>query len=163
MTDIAEDEEWRPVVGHDGYEVSSLGRVRSLDRYTAHAHGAGTRRIHGRILHPTANGPYGYLSVQLPTGRRYVHRLVAHAFLGDVDGMDVDHLDANPGNNMVTNLRIVEHRGNMRAMSDRRTHCVNGHELTPENTFRRGRSLRGCRTCAREWDARPRSRKGQAA
>lgn len=38
-----------------------------------------------------------------------------------------------------------------------KTHCVNGHELTPENTFRRDVGTPGCRICARES-----SRKSQA-
>ncbi|MEQ6898984.1 NUMOD4 motif-containing HNH endonuclease [Microbacterium sp. KR10-403] len=147
-------ETWRPIAERAGYEVSSLGRVRSVDRVIPHANGEGSRRQRGRILSPSPNGPYGYLSVMLGAGcRRYVHRLVAAAFLGDITGMDVDHDDTNPANNCVGNLTIMPHQDNLTAMSDRRTHCVNGHALTPENTVRRGRSRRACRTCIKQWVA----------
>ncbi|MDP9144418.1 MAG: NUMOD4 domain-containing protein [Actinomycetota bacterium] len=44
MTEI-----WRPVVGHEGYEVSSLGRVRSLDRTVLHSRGH-EQGCRGRVL-----------------------------------------------------------------------------------------------------------------
>lgn len=37
------------------------------------------------------------------------------------------------------------------------THCVNGHEFTPENTYRTKRGVRRCRQCARDLDARRRA------
>lgn len=148
-------EEWRAVVGFEGaYEVSNLGRVRSIDREIPHNGGRGLRRLRGKVLSPSPNGPYGYLSVMLGAGcRRYVHRLVAAAFIGPVEGMDVDHDDTNPANNAVTNLAIMPHVDNMSAMSDRRTHCSAGHQLAPENVVPRGRSRRACRTCVASWEA----------
>jgi hypothetical protein len=146
-------EEWRDVPGFPGYEVSSLGRVRSVDRIIAHRSGEGARRLRGKVLAPSSNGPHGYLSVMLGAGtRRYVHRLVASAFIGSIDGMDVDHADANPANNAASNLAIMLHADNLRAMSDRRTHCANGHELRLENETQRGRSRRACRTCVATWE-----------
>lgn len=149
------EEQWKPIPGHEGYEASSTGRVRSVDRTIPHNGGPTMRKLRGKVLSPTPNGPYGYLSVMLGAGcRRYVHRLVAVTFLGSVEGMDVDHEDNDPANNAVGNLKIVSHASNLSAMSDRRTHCANGHELTTENVVARGRSRRGCRTCVTEWEAR---------
>ena len=52
----------------------------------------------------------GYCVVRLSdkgiVKERFVHRLVAAAFIGDVQGKVIDHLDANPLNNKVENLRI---------------------------------------------------------
>lgn len=43
-----------------------------------------------------------------------VHRLVAMAFLGDVEGMQVNHLDKNTENNDVSNLEICTQEENQR-------------------------------------------------
>ena len=48
---------------------------------------------------------------------RYVHRLVAEAFLGDVAGMQIDHIDCNRTNNKLENLEIVTRRENLKRMS----------------------------------------------
>ncbi|MGK9222042.1 MULTISPECIES: NUMOD4 motif-containing HNH endonuclease [unclassified Microbacterium] len=115
-------EQWSPIPGHAGYEASTLGRIRSVDRVIPHGGKSGTTRtLRGRVLRPCPNGPYGYLSVMLGAGcRRYVHRLVAATFLGPVEGMDVDHGDDDPSNNAVTNLTIMPHADNMLAIRTRR-------------------------------------------
>jgi len=41
-----------------------------------------------------------------------VHRLVASAYLGSVEGKVINHLDGNPSNNAVSNLEIVTQREN---------------------------------------------------
>jgi hypothetical protein len=41
-----------------------------------------------------------------------VHRLVASAYLGDVTGKVINHIDGNPSNNEVTNLEIVTQKEN---------------------------------------------------
>ena len=57
-------EEWKPVIGYEGlYEVSSLGRVRSLDRYYKNRHG-GRTPINGKILKLVLHRT-GYLVVSL--------------------------------------------------------------------------------------------------
>lgn len=86
--------EWRAVPGYQGYEVTRLGDVRSW-----------------RTGAPKAIAPYvnkaGYAMVTLaPTrSKRYVHQLVALAFIGPPpDGQEIRHLDGNPRNNHVHNL-----------------------------------------------------------
>lgn len=45
--------------------------------------------------------------------RVYVHRLVYMAFYGDIpSGMEIDHIDANRGNNTISNLRLCSHQDN---------------------------------------------------
>ncbi len=108
-------EEWRDVEGFPGYQVSSLGRVKSLDRnIKGHRKGKECmihikeRILKGRLL------TVGYLSVQLYNGDcirdEYIHRLVAEAFLPKEDGKDtVDHIDnTQRQNNNVSNLRWAD-------------------------------------------------------
>lgn len=115
------EEIWKPVVGHEGsYEVSNLGRVRSLDRditiQTRWGMSA-TRSLKGRVLRHTDNGT-GYLQVQLcdSAGRHpmLVHRLVAAAFVGRADGREfVNHIDGNKTNNTAANLEWCTRTENM--------------------------------------------------
>lgn len=99
-------ERWRPVVGfEDTYAVSSLGRVRR------EAPGRGTQV--GRLLRPqpAAGGRYPGVTLMGPDGRqysRYVHELVAEAFLGPCpEGQEVDHKDTDRWNPAVSNLEYV--------------------------------------------------------
>lgn len=87
-------EEWRDVLGFDGYQVSSFGRVR------------GPRRILNPVL-----TQYGYHQVTLcNNGKKYtrfVHRLVAVAFLGPPpsEEHDVAHGNGDKTFNAYPNLR----------------------------------------------------------
>lgn len=109
-------EVWKPVVGHEGcYEVSNLGRVRSVNRAVwvdayvdrnGRKRAAATRHYVGKMLRP---GPMasGHLSVAIGKGNsRQVHQLVLEAFVGLCpEGHEVLHLDHNPANNKLSNLK----------------------------------------------------------
>lgn len=105
---------WRPIKGYEElYEVSSLGRIRSLDRFVKHSNG-GLKNVRGGIkVLPPPNKNTGYILVSLyKNGKGWttsVHRLVAFAFpeiCGEYfDGAVVDHLDTNRANNKADNLR----------------------------------------------------------
>lgn len=104
-------EQWRPVVGYEGfYEVSSAGRVRSLNRRVGHINGF-TRVQEGRVKSTRARAAYGYPLVNLSRGavkRAWpVHRLVCEAFHGrrPSESHQVAHYDGNPTNNHIDNLR----------------------------------------------------------
>ena len=105
-------EEWRPVPGYeDRYEVSSHGRVRSLDAYCGNRFGTRTLRK-GRMLKLSVVKPHGYRSVQLADGRGNltavkVHRLVLRAFKGEPppDKPNGLHEDDDPAHNHIENLR----------------------------------------------------------
>jgi len=98
------------------------------------------------------------------------HR-VAFAFeRGPVpDGMFVLHSCDNPPCVNPGHLRLGTHVDNMREMRERRrspylqrTHCPNGHEYTPENTYVAGngsRTWRNCRACNRAAVARLKARR----
>ena len=118
------DEQWRTIEGFEGYyEISNLGRIRSLDRVcNTHSSEAG-RRIKGQIMTPTDNGN-GYLIVHLKQNgkrsSRYIHRLVAEAFLEKRIGCNVvDHIDYNKKNNAVDNLQWCTQRENVQRSSHR--------------------------------------------
>lgn len=95
-----EQEEWRPVVGYEGsYEVSNLGRVKSLN----YNH---TGKEDMLKLSPNDKG---YLQVKLykngEKSIRKVHQLVMMAFVGKCPtGHEIDHYDWNPTNNRLSNL-----------------------------------------------------------
>lgn len=104
-------EQWRAVSGYEGmYEVSDLGRVRSLDRLVRSkksATGFALRR--GRVLRPRRK-PSGHIQVSLSRASAvvdvHVHRLVLEAFAGKCPpGLEALHADDVPENNMLTNLR----------------------------------------------------------
>lgn len=98
-------EQWRPVPGLPGYEASSLGRIRSLDR--ERPAGGALRRYAGRVLRPRPKPGSGYFSVYSDGGRyATVNRAVAAAFHGPApsDEHEAAHLDGNPANNRPSNL-----------------------------------------------------------
>jgi hypothetical protein len=105
-------EEWRPVQIDHGYEVSSHGNVRSLDRAVSCSNGV-IRHRKGRSLVPSLNN-YGYQHVNLSNRRiALVHRLVAEAFIENPEGLaEVNHKDCCKTNNSVGNLEWVSRRGN---------------------------------------------------
>lgn len=155
------NEEWRPVVGWEGlYEVSSIGKVRSLDREVLSRTGKPFMRKGKALTQSMTGGRYVVgLSRAGSSKTQMVHRLVAEAFLPNPKGHPlVRHLDDNPVRNVVENLAWGTHSDNQH---DRvrngiyvnhemlKTHCKNGHELSEDNLYR-VRTLPGhrrCRTC----------------
>lgn len=106
-------EEWRTIFGYEGlYEVSSYGRVRSLDRYVVDS--LGNRRFYkGKVLSPIKD-KVGYLSVKLQEGNKHnIHRLVAQAFIENPDNLpQVNHKDEDKSNNRVDNLEWCDSKYN---------------------------------------------------
>lgn len=103
-------------MGFEGfYEVSSFGRLRSLDRVQVNARGA-VRRIRGRMISLDSLGNGYPVSVLMRNGEKKVvriHRLVAEAFIPNPDNLPmIDHIDTDRQNNRVENLRWVDSKGN---------------------------------------------------
>jgi hypothetical protein len=101
-------EEWRSVKGYEGsYQVSNLGRIRSVDRVSVNKFGW-ERRLKGAILKQVVSQS-GYYRVSLSCGNRIVnktvHKLIAEAFIENIDNKSqVNHIDSNKLNNQINNL-----------------------------------------------------------
>lgn len=115
-------EEWRAVVGHeDRYEVSNLGRVRSL-RFTKKFHKAYDPSKFLILKESLNHAGYPRHSLrQSPTKRQpwSVHQLVAQAFLEKLNPnqTQVNHKDGNKLNNRVDNLEwVTPHENVIHAM-----------------------------------------------
>ena len=110
-------EEWKDIKGFEGlYQVSNLGRVRSLDHYRKS--GKGGYITKGRVLKQNFDGKKRYLHVALSKGKKtrtvQVHTLVGkHFIIGYKEGLEIDHIDTNPINNKSNNLRWVDRSANM--------------------------------------------------
>jgi hypothetical protein len=124
MSAVDETEIWKPVVGFQGYEVSSLGRVRSLTRYVK---GKVSPRInHGRVMKLASVGRYLAVSLSTESEKvtRSVHVLVAEAFIGPrPPGYHVCHNDGDSLNNRLSNLRYDTPANNCADMEQHGRRC----------------------------------------
>jgi len=97
---------WKSHPDIAGIEVSTLGRVRSLDKVVPS--GKHTQFVKGRVL-KQYNRKDGYLQACFHMNGKvvgkFVHRLVAETFLPNPENFpQVNHRDCNPSNNCVSNL-----------------------------------------------------------
>ncbi len=99
---------WKPILGFEGfYEVSNLGRIRSVDRVVTYSNGQ--KHLHKGCLLKPGVIQNNYLQVALckdgVTKHFMVHRLVAETFLLNQDNLpQINHKDENPLNNIADNL-----------------------------------------------------------
>jgi hypothetical protein len=109
MEDILNKKEiWRDIEGFEEmYQISNLGRVKSLKRISRRYSNGGVKFEQERIL-KTRTNTSGYEDVPLTKNgkckRFSIHRLVAKAFLEPSDKPEVNHKDGNKLNNNVSNL-----------------------------------------------------------
>ena len=111
-----EKEQWRPVAGFRGYEVSNFGRIRSYRRHRISELADNPRRI------LSSQNKSGYAVVCLmKEGKRHplrVHKLVTCAFLGPIpEGLVVCHNDDDGHNNHLSNLRYDTQESNLRQVN----------------------------------------------
>lgn len=108
MTEI-----WKDIPGFEGrYQASTLGNIKSLDRYVKHNYG-GLKFTKGKILKPIKSN--GYLNVWIEGKPRSIHRLVAFTFLEDDTKKyeQVEHLNHNKHDNNIDNLMWSNARANI--------------------------------------------------
>lgn len=95
------------------------------------------RAIQGSKITSTNN--LGYIRVGFKQKRYYAHRLIWNLFHGEIPkGYEIDHIDGNPENNLINNLRCVPHIVNLHS----------ARNLTRNTTGLRGVSKKG-----NKWDA----------
>lgn len=118
-------EEWRDIPGYEGYyQVSSFGRIRSLDRFVPMMSYRRGRMVKGGIK-SAAMDKHGYLKVLLcqhgMRKNRFVHQLVALAFIPNPKNLlTVNHKDETKTNNHVSNLEWMSSENNLRYSKSKR-------------------------------------------
>lgn len=148
----SEIEEWREVVEYPNYEVSNRGDVRNKS----------TRRVL-KTQYRTKGPKYGYVNLYYEPSRFravYVHRLVAECFLENPGSLPlVLHGVNGVSDNSSANLRWGTNSDNMKdrirdgtCFESNKTHCPQGHEYTPENTYwnNAAHTSRRCKICHNE-------------
>lgn len=113
---------WKDVEGYEGYyQVSSLGRIKSLERVVARSTGK-TIVFKESILSPSSYpGEYSrvYLFVNSKKKSKYIHRLIAQAFIPNLENKpEVNHKDGDKSNNNKSNLEWATRSENMRHAVD---------------------------------------------
>lgn len=94
------EEIWKDIKGYeDRYQISNLGNVYSKKSKKC------LKPYYGKIN--TASHVCVLLNKNGVSKEKQVKRLVAEAFIGDIDGLIVIHKDGNPNNNIVDNLKIT--------------------------------------------------------
>lgn len=111
------EEVWKTITNYPNYQVSSLGRVKSIKRQIIDSWGR-THNIPEKIIFQRLRKD-GYYDCKLCKNGKYkqflVHRLVAQEFVTNPNPLEydcVDHIDTNRQNSCVDNLRWVNHKLN---------------------------------------------------
>lgn len=114
-------EQWKDIDGFEGmYQVSDLGRVRSLERTVKMVRNGRQYDMHhkGKLLSASVTKD-GYATVQIFKDSKphtyKVHRLVAKTFLSNKGNLpEVNHKDGDKENNRADNLEWCTRSNNMR-------------------------------------------------
>lgn len=115
------DEVWKDIPSYEGeYQASTFGRIKSVQRkvisknwYTGKPF---YRTVPERILKPGRYCKSGHVSVVLRRGTsgKPVHQLILRTFIGEVPkDMEVLHINGNPADNCLSNLRYGTRRENI--------------------------------------------------
>lgn len=143
------NEVWKPIVGYgkfDGrYEVSSMGRLRSVTRY-ARIRSNALRQVPGQIIRGfiDKNG-YHNCSIKAENCEKHVkvHREVGRAFFPreGMENLQINHLNGNKIDNRVENLEWATCRENVQhalevGLTESKQGCGNpGAKLTEEQVL----------------------------
>ena len=128
-------EEWRDIKGYENlYQVSNLGRIKSLDRYkiTKGRYGKLKIKIKGKVLKPCINHDGYYEIVLSKDGKAKMfrlHRIVANTFIENKRiANQVNHINGNKLDNRVDNLEWCTCKENIK-------HAVNNNLINIYETI----------------------------
>ena len=113
---MPEQEVWKDIKGYEGaYQVSTLGRIRSLKRTFLDSRGH-KQSIPDKVLKPDYKRT-GYERICLSKNGKHKHfmmaKLVYETFVGPVPkGLEIDHINGTRADNRLANLRVCTHREN---------------------------------------------------
>lgn len=108
--------DWKVIPGYPGYQASTCGKVRSVDRVVPRKGSDKGVTLKGTILKPKLDRRgYPRLSLSLNNFKVQlrVHRAVALAFLENPENLpQVNHIDGVKINNCVSNLEWISNQDN---------------------------------------------------
>lgn len=124
---------WKDIEGFEGYRVSNYGEVKRNGK-----------KIKSRITKA------GYVIIELRKDKKahikYIHRLVASAFLPNEDDLPhVNHKDENRSNNYLDNLEwcTVEYNNSYGNRPHRLSISKMGHKRSEEAKIKQGLAIQG--------------------
>lgn len=137
-------EVWKDIEGYEGlYQVSNMGRVRSLERIVKHSIKGKLSRRRGKIKDAYLDKKSGYKQVRLcKEGKAKtlnIHRLVAKAFLPNPENKkEVDHINTISTDNRVYNLKWATRteNNNNELTRKHRSIAMKGRILSEEQVMR---------------------------